>query len=118
MIYLILIFMFLIMMISLIILMVSSMLSKKTLYDREKNSPFECGFDPKNKYRMPFSMRFFLIAVIFLIFDVEIALMLPLILIMNLSNYKIWLIMSSYFILILLMGLYYEWKFGALNWLN
>nr|ALL97409.1 NADH dehydrogenase subunit 3 [Asiemphytus rufocephalus] len=110
--------MMLILTISIIIMILASILSKKTLYDREKNSPFECGFDPKSNSRLPFSIRFFLIAVIFLIFDVEIALMLPLILILSLSNYKIWLILSSYFIIILLLGTYYEWKFGALNWLN
>nr|UHA55339.1 NADH dehydrogenase subunit 3 [Dimorphopteryx sp. 1 GYN-2021] len=112
------IIMMIIWMITMIIMTLTSLLSKKTLYDREKNSPFECGFDPKNKSRLPFSMRFFMIAIIFLIFDVEIALMLPLIMILSLSNFKIWLILTSYFIIILLMGLYYEWKFGALNWLN
>nr|YP_010148414.1 NADH dehydrogenase subunit 3 [Analcellicampa danfengensis]QQV69253.1 NADH dehydrogenase subunit 3 [Analcellicampa danfengensis] len=110
--------MMIIWLISSLIMILSSILSKKTLYDREKNSPFECGFDPKGKSRMPFSIRFFLIAVIFLIFDVEITLMLPMILTMSISNYKIWLTLSIYFILILTMGLYYEWKFGALNWLN
>nr|YP_010241216.1 NADH dehydrogenase subunit 3 [Neostromboceros nipponicus]QTH79153.1 NADH dehydrogenase subunit 3 [Neostromboceros nipponicus]UQS76351.1 NADH dehydrogenase subunit 3 [Neostromboceros nipponicus] len=106
-----------IMIISLMIMMITSMLSKKTFYDREKNSPFECGFDPKGKSRLPFSIRFFLIAVIFLIFDVEIVLMLPMILILKISNLFNWFILSSYFIIILIMGLYYEWKFGALNWL-
>nr|UHA55326.1 NADH dehydrogenase subunit 3 [Eriocampa ovata] len=110
--------MMLIWLISTIIMLLSSILSKKTFYDREKSAPFECGFDPKGKSRLTFSIRFFLIAVIFLIFDVEIALMLPIILIMNLSNFKIWLNLTSYFIIILLMGLYYEWKFGALNWLQ
>nr|YP_010718949.1 NADH dehydrogenase subunit 3 [Nematus trochanteratus]WDQ45595.1 NADH dehydrogenase subunit 3 [Nematus trochanteratus] len=109
---------FLIWVLSMLIMFLASMLSKKTLYDREKNSPFECGFDPKGKPRMPFSIRFFLIAVIFLIFDVEIALMLPMIMIMSISNIKIWFLLSSYFIFILTMGLYYEWKYGALNWLN
>nr|QVJ97790.1 NADH dehydrogenase subunit 3 [Macrophya dolichogaster] len=104
--------------ISMIIMIISSLLSKKTFYDREKNTPFECGFDPKSKSRMPFSLRFFLIAVIFLIFDVEIALMLPMIMVLYISNFKIWLILSCYFIFVLLTGLYYEWKFGALNWLK
>nr|WES13253.1 NADH dehydrogenase subunit 3 [Fenusa (Kaliofenusa) sp. 2 GYN-2022b] len=114
----ILISMTLIMMITMIIMFLALMISKKTLYDREKNTPFECGFDPKSKSRLSFSMRFFLIAVIFLIFDVEITLMLPMIMTLSFSNFKMWLTISSYFIFILLSGLYYEWKFGALNWLS
>nr|UYK52098.1 NADH dehydrogenase subunit 3 [Leptocimbex sp. CSCS-Hym-MC0166] len=104
-------------MLSSIIMMIASILSKKSLYDREKNSPFECGFDPMSMTRMSFSMRFFLIAIIFLIFDVEIALMLPMIIILTLSNLKLWMLISSYFTIILTLGTYYEWKFGALNWL-
>nr|YP_011002158.1 NADH dehydrogenase subunit 3 [Profenusa thomsoni]WPN89810.1 NADH dehydrogenase subunit 3 [Profenusa thomsoni] len=110
--------MFSIFSLTLIIMSMALLLSKKTFFDREKNTPFECGFDPKGNSRLPFSMRFFLIAVIFLIFDVEITLMLPLILIMTFSNLMVWLILSIYFMMILLMGLYYEWNFGALNWLN
>nr|QHF17693.1 NADH dehydrogenase subunit 3 [Trichiosoma vitellina] len=102
---------------STIIMMIASILSKKSSHDREKNSPFECGFDPFGMTRMSFSIRFFLIAVIFLIFDVEITLMLPMVMTLSISNIKMWMLTSSYFIFILIIGTYYEWKFGALNWL-
>nr|YP_010713111.1 NADH dehydrogenase subunit 3 [Oscinella pusilla]WDA93977.1 NADH dehydrogenase subunit 3 [Oscinella pusilla] len=104
--------------ISFIVMMLASILSKKSINDREKSSPFECGFDPKSSSRLPFSLHFFLITIIFLIFDVEIALILPMILIINLSNLMIWTITSTIFILILLIGLYHEWNQGMLNWSN
>nr|WBR65658.1 NADH dehydrogenase subunit 3 [Layahima elegans] len=107
-----------IILISLIMMMLASILSKKSFNDREKNSPFECGFDPKCSARMPFSLHFFLIAIIFLIFDVEIALLLPVIIIMKYSNMLIWLSTSMYFLWILLIGLYHEWNQGALEWTN
>nr|WVH44973.1 NADH dehydrogenase subunit 3 [Tipula cinereocincta mesacantha] len=105
-----------IMMIAMIVMLLASLLSKKTFMDREKCSPFECGFDPKSSSRIPFSLRFFLITIIFLIFDVEIALILPMILVINYSNLIMWSMTSIIFILILLIGLYHEWNQGALNW--
>nr|AFU51394.1 NADH dehydrogenase subunit 3 [Neopanorpa pulchra] len=105
-------------MISLIVMLLASILSKKSIIDREKSSPFECGFDPKSSARLPFSLPFFLIAVIFLIFDVEIALLLPMILIFTSSNLIMWSTVSLFFLLILLIGLYHEWNQGALEWAN
>nr|YP_086834.1 NADH dehydrogenase subunit 3 [Callinectes sapidus]AAR16549.1 NADH dehydrogenase subunit 3 [Callinectes sapidus]QCQ20623.1 NADH dehydrogenase subunit 3 [Callinectes sapidus]QCQ20636.1 NADH dehydrogenase subunit 3 [Callinectes sapidus]QCQ20649.1 NADH dehydrogenase subunit 3 [Callinectes sapidus]QCQ20662.1 NADH dehydrogenase subunit 3 [Callinectes sapidus] len=102
--------------ISYIVMTIASLISKKTITDREKNSPYECGFDPKGSARFPFSLRFFLIAVIFLIFDVEITLLLPLASIFNVTNLFSWLITGALFLLILLAGLYYEWAQGALEW--
>nr|ARH54591.1 NADH dehydrogenase subunit 3 [Pogonus iridipennis] len=107
-----------IMILSMVVMLIANILSKKSFMDREKNSPFECGFDPKNSARLPFSLQFFLIAVIFLIFDVEIALLMPMIMIMKISNLMSWMIISFFFLLILLIGLYHEWNQGALNWAN
>nr|URX54428.1 NADH dehydrogenase subunit 3 [Glyptotermes sp. 16 AB-2022a] len=100
------------------VMMFTSLLSKKNIEDREKSSPFECGFDPKSSARLPFSLRFFLIAVIFLIFDVEIALLLPMTIVMMTSNMKSWMMISSAFLMILIIGLYHEWNQGSLEWAN
>nr|QXG19223.1 NADH dehydrogenase subunit 3 [Drosophila ficusphila] len=108
----------LIFLITTVVMFLASILSKKAIIDREKSSPFECGFDPKSSSRLPFSLRFFLITIIFLIFDVEIALILPMIIILKYSNIMIWTITSIIFILILLIGLYHEWNQGMLNWSN
>nr|YP_010364906.1 NADH dehydrogenase subunit 3 [Condica illecta]UNP54951.1 NADH dehydrogenase subunit 3 [Condica illecta] len=107
-----------IMIISNIMMFLSILLSKKTFMDREKCSPFECGFDPKSSARIPFSLHFFLITVIFLIFDVEIALIFPIIPLFKLVNFIFWTKISLFFILILLIGLYHEWNQNMLNWTN
>nr|AQP30578.1 NADH dehydrogenase subunit 3 [Odontotermes sp. BDIT085] len=100
------------------IMMLTTLISKSNNEDREKSSPFECGFDPKNSARLPFSSRFFLIAVIFMIFDVEIALLLPMPITMMTSNMKAWMTVSIMFLLILIIGLYHEWNQGSLEWKN
>nr|ALO77430.1 NADH deshydrogenase subunit 3 [Attagenus hottentotus] len=110
--------MLIIMMISTIMMIAASTLAKKTFIDREKSSPFECGFDPSTSARLPFSLQFFLIAVIFLIFDVEITLLIPLTLTMKMMNPTMFLAITSVFLIILLMGLYHEWNQGALTWSN
>nr|AXS65766.1 NADH dehydrogenase subunit 3 [Staphylinoidea sp. 7 KM-2017] len=108
----------LIFMISFIVMFIAMIISKKTFMDREKSSPFECGFDPKSNARIPFSLQFFLIAVIFLIFDVEITLLMPLILTLKISNFMNFMLLSFFFLLILLIGLFHEWNQGALKWAN
>nr|YP_009677008.1 NADH dehydrogenase subunit 3 [Dorcus hansi]QDH81675.1 NADH dehydrogenase subunit 3 [Dorcus hansi] len=99
-----------------LMMMISSILSKKSFIDREKSSPFECGFDPKSSPRLPFSLQFFLIAMIFLIFDVEITLLVPLISILKISKIIWFWGISAFFMFILLIGLYHEWNQGALEW--
>nr|YP_010554808.1 NADH dehydrogenase subunit 3 [Sternochetus gravis]UYP50693.1 NADH dehydrogenase subunit 3 [Sternochetus gravis] len=107
-----------ILMILIILSIILNITSKKTFYDREKNSPFECGFDPKNSARLPFSSQFFLIAVIFVIFDVELSLLLPTILITKTSNIMNFSLIFNIFVMILLFGLYHEQNQGSLNWVK
>nr|YP_010555009.1 NADH dehydrogenase subunit 3 [Ooencyrtus plautus]UYP50989.1 NADH dehydrogenase subunit 3 [Ooencyrtus plautus] len=90
-------------------------LSKKMFKNREKNSSFECGFDSISKNRMPFSLQFYLISIIFLIFDIEISIILPFIFSNNL-NFYYFVNFMSLIILILLLGLIMEWHEGALKW--
>nr|QPK42132.1 NADH dehydrogenase subunit 3 [Paragavialidium sichuanense] len=91
-------------------------ISKKMITDRQKLAPFECGFNPQTNARLPFSIQFFLISMLFLIFDIEIALILPLMPVMKTSKIQIWSISFSLFIMTLIMGLYFEWNQGMLKW--
>nr|YP_009990864.1 NADH dehydrogenase subunit 3 [Ceuthmochares aereus]QNN84217.1 NADH dehydrogenase subunit 3 [Ceuthmochares aereus] len=84
--------------------------------DAEKLSPYECGFDPLGSARLPFSIRFFLVAILFLLFDLEIALLLPLPWAIQLQSPTTTLTWTSTIILLLTMGLVYEWTQGGLEW--
>ncbi len=91
-------------------------LSFHTYLDREKSSPFECGFDPKSSARLPFSLRFFLLAVLFLVFDIEIVLLLPSPLILPSSASVLFTFPFFGFLIILIFGLLHEWNEGSLDW--
>nr|NP_071691.1 NADH dehydrogenase subunit 3 [Chalinolobus tuberculatus]AAG37933.1 NADH dehydrogenase subunit 3 [Chalinolobus tuberculatus] len=82
----------------------------------EKSSPYECGFDPMGSARLPFSMKFFLIAITFLLFDLEIALLLPLPWASQTNKLSIMLSMSLFLILLLIISLAYEWMQKGLEW--
>ena len=84
------------------------MLAKRAIRDREKSSPFECGFDPIKSARLPFSLRFFLLAIIFLIFDVEIVLLFPILVSIN-NHFSLRILIGTFlFLVILIVGLFHE----------
>jgi NADH-quinone oxidoreductase subunit A len=83
--------------------------------DAEKNSPYECGFEPFEDSRMKFDVRFYLVAILFIIFDLEIAIIIPRAVVLDHIGYEGYLAMAI-FLFILLIGFIYEWKKGALEW--
>nr|BCG05733.1 NADH dehydrogenase subunit 3 [Glandirana rugosa] len=84
--------------------------------DTEKTSPYECGFDPLGSARLPYSMRFFLVAILFLLFDLEIALLLPTTWAMQLPHPTLTIFWTSTIIVLLTIGFVYEWLQGGLEW--
>ena len=95
-------------------IVINFMLSPKNP-DPEKLSAYECGFEPFNDSRMEFDVRFYLVAILFIIFDLEIAFLFP----WAISLGKIGLlgfISMMIFLSILTVGFIYEWKKGALDW--
>nr|ADK70268.1 NADH dehydrogenase subunit 3 [Myrmotherula menetriesii] len=99
-----------------IILTLLNLWLAQTNPNSEKLSPYECGFDPLGSARLPFSIRFFLVAILFLLFDLEIALLLPLPWATQLQSPLTTLTWSFIIILLLTLGLIYEWIQGGLEW--
>ena len=83
--------------------------------DKEKVTVYECGFNPFHSPGEPFSIRFFLIAILFLVFDLEVSYLFPWSIGSNFINYFSQIIIII-FILILIIGLIYEWIKGGLEW--
>jgi len=93
--------------IPLIVLLVVVTTSARSSIDREKLSPFECGFDPNHTARIPFSVRFFILAIIFIVFDIEIVLLTPIpLIVLHINAAR--LLRVSIFLIILLVGLLHE----------
>nr|BAI53517.1 NADH dehydrogenase subunit 3 [Monognathus jesperseni] len=103
------------MMVTSLLMLISSWLPESTP-DSEKLSPYECGFDPLGSARLPFSLQFFLVAIMFLLFDLEIALLLPLTWSTQNSHLLGMFLWASLLVTLLTIGLLYEWKQGGLEW--
>jgi len=89
-----------------------SVITKKWL---EKESSFECGITLRSSARKPFSIRFFLLIILFIIFDVEIAIIIIIpLLVLKITMLRI--LFFLIFIIVLFKGLIYEWTEGSLNW--
>jgi NADH-quinone oxidoreductase subunit A len=83
--------------------------------DPEKLSAYECGFEAFDDARMKFDVRFYLVAILFIIFDLEVAFLFPwAVSLVNIGLLGFWSMM--FFLLILTVGFIYEWKKGALDW--
>ncbi|MFK5983805.1 MAG: NADH-quinone oxidoreductase subunit A [Pseudomonadota bacterium] len=83
--------------------------------DREKNSPYECGFEAFEDARMKFDIRFYLVTILFIIFDLEIAFLFPWAVVLD-SIGLTGLLAMAIFLALLVVGFIYEWKKGALEW--
>nr|YP_009865428.1 NADH dehydrogenase subunit 3 [Rattus korinchi]QKE47701.1 NADH dehydrogenase subunit 3 [Rattus korinchi] len=100
---------------SLILVSIAFWLPQMNLYS-EKANPYECGFDPTSSARLPFSMKFFLVAITFLLFDLEIALLLPLPWAIQTTNIIAMTMTAFILVTILALGLSYEWTQKGLEW--
>lgn len=83
--------------------------------DKAKLSPYECGFSPFEDARLPFDVRFYLVAILFIIFDLETAFLFPwAVSLHRIGWFGFWAMIM--FLAILVVGFIYEWKKGALEW--
>jgi NADH-quinone oxidoreductase subunit A len=83
--------------------------------DAEKNSPYECGFEAFEDARMKFDVRYYLVAILFILFDLEIAFLFPWAVVLQDIGLFGFLAMMV-FLFVLVVGFVYEWKKGALEW--
>ena len=98
-----------------VVLLTLSRLIHRRVYGREKLMPYECGIDPIGDARDRFSVRFYIVAMLFLVFDVEVVFLFPWAIIYD-KLALFGLIEMLIFIGILVVGYYYAWRKGALEW--
>ena len=104
---------------SIILLLLSFLLNPQNSYN-EKNSSYECGFNPYSDARLKLDIHFYLVAILFVVFDLEIIFLFPwsvgFFLFLKLNNFLFGYWIGIIFFFMLTLGFYYEWKKGALDW--
>lgn len=95
-------------------LVAGAILRPKVPY-KEKDSPYECGFEPFSDARLPFDVKFYLVAILFIIFDLETAFLFPWAVVLHKLGW-FGIAAMGLFLGLLIIGFIYEWKRGALEW--
>ncbi len=97
------------------VIVIASLIVAQQNPDKEKNSAYECGFEPFGDARSKFDVRFYLVSILFIIFDLEVAFLFPwAITLGDIGVYGFWSMMV--FLIVLTVGFIYEWRKGALDW--
>ncbi len=97
------------------VIMLIPFVMRKLRPDSAKNSPYECGFEGEGKVRNEFDVQFYLVAILFIIFDLEVAFLFPwAVSLGKIGVLGFWAMMV--FLILLTVGFIYEWKRGALEW--
>ncbi len=98
-----------------VVLVLIPLILRKMRPDSEKNSQYECGFEAEGNVRNKFDVQFYLVAILFIIFDLEIAFLFPwAVSLKTIGVYGFWSMMI--FLTLLTIGFIYEWMRGALEW--
>jgi NADH-quinone oxidoreductase subunit A len=98
-----------------VVMVLASFLAARQLPNPEKLSAYECGFAPFNDARSKFDVRYYLVAILFIIFDLEVAFLFPwAVTLGSIGLFGFWSMMV--FLVVLTVGFIYEWKKGALEW--
>lgn len=98
-----------------VVSILAGMLLSKRVPEAAKDSPYECGFEAFEDSRMRFDVRYYLVAILFIIFDLEIAFLFPWAVALRDIGIP-GLLAMAFFLSILVIGFIYEWRKGALNW--
>lgn len=95
-------------------MVLSLILGRRNPY-KAKNAPYECGFEPFSDARAPFDVRFYLVGILFIIFDIEVAFLFPWAVVLKEIGWAGFASVMA-FLGVLTVGFVYEWKKGALEW--